>query len=233
MTQTADNNVGLNSGWLSGAAGWKAGTDNNFILLGRLVQPNVISDSVTAPPGSPAAGDAYIVPTGASGAWTGNAGHIAVWSGASLATPGWVFAVPINGWETFVVSRLRWNSYNGTAWVASRARGANKPVGVGAIAGGALSLDLSQGAAFDVTLTAPVTTFTIANPAPAPDATSFKLRVRQDATGGRTLVLPTGTKTPGAAGYTVSAAANAIDLLEFVTYDAGTTWYLVASKAFA
>lgn len=233
MTQTADNNVGLNSGWLSGASGWKAGTDNNFILLGRLVQPNVISDSVAVPPGSPAAGDAYIVAAGASGAWATKVGQIAIWSGASLAVPAWVFAAPLNGWETFVVSTGRWNSYTGAAWAASRGRGANKPVGVGAIAGAILTVDLTKGAAFDVTLTANITTFTISGPAAAPDATIFKLRVRQDATGGRTLALPAGTKTPAAAGYVPSAAANAIDLLEFASYDAGATWYLVASKAFA
>lgn len=233
MTQTADNNVGLNSGYLAGASGWKAGVDNNFILLGRLVQPNVISDSVTAPPGSPAAGDAYILPTGSTGVWAANIGKIAIWSGAVLATPVWVYAVPLNGWETFVVSTGRWNSYNGAAWVTSRGRGANRPVGVGAIAGAVLTLDLTKGSAFDITLTANITTFTIANPAASPDVTSFRLRVRQDATGSRTLALPAGTKTPAAAGYVPSTAANAIDLLEFTSYDAGTTWYLVASKAFA
>lgn len=233
MTQTADNNLGLNSGYPSGASGWKAGVDNNFMLLGRLVQPNVISDSVTAPPGSPAAGDAYIVPTGASGAWASKTNQIAIWSGAALVTPAWVFAVPLNGWETFVVSTGRWNGYTGTAWVASRSRGANKPVGLGVIASTTLTVDLTKGAAFDVTLTANIATFNITGPAASPDVTSFRLRVRQDATGGRTLALPAGTKTPAAAGYVPSTAANAIDLLEFVSYDAGTTWYLVASKAFA
>lgn len=233
MTQTAANNVGLNSGWLSGAGGWKAGMDNNFILLDPLVQPNVISDSVTAPPGSPNAGDAYIPAPSSTGAWAGKDGEIAVWSGASLTTPAWIFAIPRVGWEVYVVSTKRWNTYNGTVWVASRSRGAGKPVGVGTIAGAVLTVDLTKGSAFDVTLTANITTFTISGPVASPDVTNFKLRVRQDATGGRTMTLPAGTKTPAAAGYVPSTAANAIDLLEFTSYDAGTTWYLVASKAFA
>jgi hypothetical protein len=234
MSQTALNNVGLNTGYNTAANGWKAGTDNNNILLDGLVQPNVVSASTTAPPGSPAAGDRYLVPaTGATGAWAAKANQYAVWSGAVLATPAWVFAVPLEGWEIYVADKDRWVTFFGSAWVASRMRAAGKPFAAGTIVGAALTLDLSQGAAFDVLLTANITTWTMSSPMPSPDVSRVVVRVRQNATGGWTLVLPVGTKTPGAAGYTVSAAANAIDLLEFTSYDAGASWYLVAQKAFA
>jgi hypothetical protein len=39
----------------------------------------VLSATTTAPPGSPADGDTYYVPTGATGAWAGHAGEVATW----------------------------------------------------------------------------------------------------------------------------------------------------------
>lgn len=47
----------------------------------------VNSASVLSPPSSPAAGDAYIIPLAATGAWSGLGGKIAQWTGA-----GWVYA---------------------------------------------------------------------------------------------------------------------------------------------
>lgn len=234
MSQTALNNLGLNTGYNTGSSAWKAGTDNNNILLDGLVQPNVISSTTVTPPGAPAAGDRYLVPpTGATGAWAGKANQYVVWPGTVLITPAWVFAVPLEGWEVYVVDKDRWVTFFGSAWVASRMRAAGKPVAAGAIVGAVLTLDLGQGSAFDVLLTANITTWTMTAPVASPDVTRVVVRVKQDATGGRTLALPAGTKTPAAAGYTASTAPNAIDLLEFTSYDAGATWYLVAQKAFA
>lgn len=50
--------------------------------------PNVISTSTTAPPSSPADGDRYYVPTGATGAWAGHAGQVAEWDEAEGE---WIF----------------------------------------------------------------------------------------------------------------------------------------------
>ncbi|MHA1731304.1 MAG: DUF2793 domain-containing protein [Promethearchaeota archaeon] len=44
---------------------------------------------VTSPPGSPSAGDRYIVGPGASGDWTGHDGHIAQWGGSD-----WLYFAP-------------------------------------------------------------------------------------------------------------------------------------------
>lgn len=234
MTQQALNNLGLNNGWNTAASGWKAGMDSDLLFLDGLVQPNVISSTTTAPPGSPAAGDRYLVPpAGATGAWAGKANQYTVWSGAANATPAWAFVAPLEGWEIYIVDKARWVTFFGSAWVPSRMRGVGKTLAAGTIAGAVLTMDLSQGAAFDVLLTANITTWTMTAPVASPDVTKVTVRVKQDATGGRTLVLPVGTKTPAGAVYAVSAAANAIDLLEFTSYDAGATWYLVAQKAFA
>lgn len=47
---------------------------------------NLISDSVSTPPASPNVSDVYIVPTGATGAWSGLDGKIVIWDGDSWTT---------------------------------------------------------------------------------------------------------------------------------------------------
>jgi phage-related tail fiber protein len=54
----------------------------------------VISAGLTAPPAAPTAGDQYLIPAGAAGAWVGQAGKIAHWRGA---LEGWQFLAPRNG----------------------------------------------------------------------------------------------------------------------------------------
>lgn len=72
----------------------------NRLLRGvdALLQSRVISFTTTAPPGSPADGDVYIVPTGATGAWAGQENNIARWN-ADLTVPAWEFFVPKKGWS--------------------------------------------------------------------------------------------------------------------------------------
>ncbi|WP_137132757.1 phage tail protein [Rhizobium sp. FY34] len=60
--------------------------------LNRLPWLAVNSMTVTAPPASPAQGDTYLVPAGATGAWAANIGRIAEWSGTA-----WSYAVPTDG----------------------------------------------------------------------------------------------------------------------------------------
>lgn len=60
--------------------------------LSRLPWLPVISMSETAPPSFPAVGDVYVVPNGASGAWSGQAGKIAEYTVA-----GWAVISPPNG----------------------------------------------------------------------------------------------------------------------------------------
>lgn len=60
--------------------------------LSRLPWIPVISMSETAPPVSPVAGDAYLIPNGATGAWSGQAGKIAEYTAA-----GWGVISPPNG----------------------------------------------------------------------------------------------------------------------------------------
>lgn len=52
----------------------------------------VNSMTLSSAPGAPAAGDAYLIPTGATGIWAGNVGKIAEWTGSA-----WTYMTPPNG----------------------------------------------------------------------------------------------------------------------------------------
>lgn len=113
MPQTALNNLGLNFDWTLGENGWKAGVDLNWLLLDALCQCNVLSATTTAPPGSPAPGDRYLVPTGGSGAWSGQANRIAIWNSGTSA---WALVTPLEGWRLWVRDTDRALFYDGSAW---------------------------------------------------------------------------------------------------------------------
>ncbi len=93
------------------------------------------------------------------------------------------------------------------------------------VSAGTLTLDLETGNVFEVTVTENVTTLTFANPPASGRAGSCTLILRQDATGGRTLVWPGSVRWPAGDPPAISAAANAADVFAFVTRDGGATWY--------
>ena len=67
--------------------------------LDLLVQPVVISAAIIAEPSTPYDGDAYIVPTSATGAdWAGQDGKIARFAEGGI---GWEFITPKEGWKVF------------------------------------------------------------------------------------------------------------------------------------
>lgn len=99
MTATTEPRGGLDLGWSSGEDGWGDAMNANLLRLSRLgFHPSVLSATTTAPPGSPVSGCGYIIPSGATGAWVGRAGQVAVWDGSA-----WAYAVPRDGWTIHVV----------------------------------------------------------------------------------------------------------------------------------
>lgn len=65
-------------------------THNEAVVLLQALANGVIDKDLTAPPGSPTDGDAYIVASGATGAWNGWDDHIAVrYNGAWYFIPGY------------------------------------------------------------------------------------------------------------------------------------------------
>ena len=82
-------------------------------LLDALVQASVISIGDDAPPGSPAAGDCYVVGDDPTGAWIGQAHKLAYY------TTGWNFLAPWPGMTVWAATPGTLYTYNGTAWGAS------------------------------------------------------------------------------------------------------------------
>lgn len=107
-------------------------------------------------------------------------------------------------------------------------------VNVVAASGSAVTLpDVTTATMHRITLTAATPAITL----PAPGAgKSFTVELVQDATGGRapTWVTPSGAiRWPGGTAPTITAAANAIDVITFACIG-GTNWYgFVAGQAFA
>ncbi len=66
-------------------------------LLDGMVQISVKGRTTTAPPASPSEGDRWIVPAGATGAWSGKTNNIALFKDGF-----WAFFVPAQGWIAFV-----------------------------------------------------------------------------------------------------------------------------------
>jgi hypothetical protein len=102
------------------------------------------------------------------------------------------------------------------------------------ISSGSLTVDLETGNVFEVTLTEEVSSLILANPPAAGSAGSATLILRQDATGGRTLLWPSSVLWAGGVAPSPTSAANAVDVLSLVTRDGSATWYgFVGGKAFS
>lgn len=116
MPGTAGPNLGVTWGFSVGENGWGvSGFNPNFARLDTLVQLAVI-DTLTAPPGTPTNGDRYIVGASATGDWSGEDDHIAVW--LTTGTPGWYFYTPNEGWICWHEADGELVTWNGTAWVS-------------------------------------------------------------------------------------------------------------------
>lgn len=90
---------------------------------------------------------------------------------------------------------------------------------------GTLTLDLENGNVFEVTLTENVTTTIFNNPPATGKGGSFTIILKQDGSGGHTFVWPASVDWAGASAPTLTTTPNAVDILAFITTDAGTRWY--------
>jgi hypothetical protein len=84
-----------------------------LIKLDALGDLYLTSMALTAPPASPADGDAYLVAAGATGAWAGKDGQIAY-----LIDGGWRFYAPFKGLTAFNAADGKRYFYTGSAWQA-------------------------------------------------------------------------------------------------------------------
>jgi len=114
MPASTEPRSGLIYGWTLGESGWNAQMDANLLRLGRFGFHLSVGDrDMATPPGTPAAGDTYIVAAGPTGAWVGHATEVAVWSGSA-----WVFATPRTGWLCYIEDEQKLSIFKAGAWSA-------------------------------------------------------------------------------------------------------------------
>lgn len=107
-----DATENLNLPYILPAQAQKHVTHNEAIrALDALLHLAVLSRGVAAPPASPAAGDRYIVPTGATGAWAGQAKAVAAWQDGM-----WIFYAPRLGWLAQVLDENRLLAFKAGDW---------------------------------------------------------------------------------------------------------------------
>jgi len=112
MAASTEPRSGMNYGWTLGENGWNTGMDSNLLWLGRFgVHLSVKDRNLATPPGSPAAGDTYIVAASPTGAWAGQAGKVAIWSGSA-----WVFGTPRIGWVAYIEDEEKLSAYKVAGW---------------------------------------------------------------------------------------------------------------------
>jgi hypothetical protein len=92
-------------------------------------------------------------------------------------------------------------------------------------ASGTLELDLENGNHFEVTLTESISTLTLSNPPASGKAGAFTLKLTQGGSGGYTVSWPGSVQWAGGSAPTLTTDVGGVDILTFLTYDGGTTWY--------
>jgi hypothetical protein len=113
MPGTTGPNLGLTWGWAPGESGWgRDGFNPGMALLDAVVHLAVLSSTIPAPPGSPGAGDRYIVPVPATGAWVGHETEVAVYRDGT-----WAYLPPRAGWTAWdaLLGGRVW--FDGTSWL--------------------------------------------------------------------------------------------------------------------
>lgn len=115
MPANTESRGGLFYGWNLGESGWDEEMNENLVLLSRLAVPNlsVLDRDLTAPPGSPSDGDAYIVAGSATGDWTSHDDDIAIWDDDAEE---WVFYTPKIGWACVIIDEEVLSMFNSGGW---------------------------------------------------------------------------------------------------------------------
>lgn len=228
-----------------------AGLNQSLLYLDALLQLLVETLGDTAPPVGPVGGQRHIVGVGATGAWAGQDDKLAVYDDVSLSwsfytahfalnkADGLIYGYVGTSWQvasginTFAALNDTPAGFSGNAnrlvAVTPAADGLefiDVPLGwpvkqTPAVSAGSLTLDIDEPTGFVVTLDQDVTTLSLANASGA-DYATFALVMVQDATGGWTVTWPAAFKNSP---EQPDPGINAITLMEFVTWDGGSSVY--------
>lgn len=106
--------------YLEAAQAQKHVTHNEALrALDAVVMLAVLDRDLAAPPGAPAEGDRYLVAPGASGAWDGTAGRVAIWQDGA-----WAFHEPVTGWRLWVADEGILLVFDGASWTGAATQNA-------------------------------------------------------------------------------------------------------------
>lgn len=201
---------------------WQSGTNENSIPANDnalrvqvLMGPAV--DFTSAAPSAPSEDDQYIIGT-SWGGFTSN--NVVIYKGGNFlefdAFEGWVKVV--DGSQYF---------YDGSAWQEGSGGGGggvNDSVTAITISSGSATADLSGGKKnFTLSMTGNAT-FSVTGLAGAGKVSEFDLEIKQDATGSRTLTLPSSFKALGGSDIAISSTANSVTVISAKTFDNGANW---------
>lgn len=118
----ADPVLGLPDLLEGDSIGWLRQNRINMVLARLAVDPRIVNNTLTAPPGSVLPSQAWILSGAGTGQWAGKtAGTIALaLSGNPASAAGWYFYPPWTGMEVYLLggSPTGWVQWNGSAWVA-------------------------------------------------------------------------------------------------------------------
>ncbi|TAA50111.1 DUF2793 domain-containing protein [Shinella sp. JR1-6] len=121
-TETMDASENLNLPYIIPAQAQKHVTHNEAIkTIDALLHLAVKSRSLASPPASPAAGDRYIVPAAATGAWAGSQNAIAAWQDAV-----WTFYQPREGWIAYAKDENTMLAFQHGAWTSATVNTTNQ-----------------------------------------------------------------------------------------------------------
>lgn len=102
-----DSGTGANDVWSAQKV-----TDAITSAIAGMSWQSPVKEFTTAPNGTPAAGDRFLVKATATGDFTGKEGTIAEYDGTE-----WKFTNPVDGMAVFIENTDHQMAYNGTAWV--------------------------------------------------------------------------------------------------------------------
>jgi hypothetical protein len=115
MPGAALPNFGLIAGWLSTENTWGGPMNQNLRFADLMIAGAPIIDmSLTAPPGAPAEGDAFICAPASTGAWAGEDLAIARWYALGAV---WEFKTPKANWVINNAADGRAWRFDGAIWI--------------------------------------------------------------------------------------------------------------------
>lgn len=107
----SDRTTNLDMPFIMPSQAQKHVTHNEALLLLDAIVQLSVADERSSPPQAPQPGERFVVASGATGAWSGRTGRIAIWQDGY-----WAYAKPGAGWRAWFATSGRLKVFDGSAW---------------------------------------------------------------------------------------------------------------------